>query len=78
MAGQAIEEAAFDFENLVELNLPDLSCITQDWPHLHDKLQEIIANRKWTTLETKAKRRLDLAKFRINSQVSIPQMAGSN
>ena len=68
MIGQSLEEAAYDYQSVAALTLPDLSCTEDNWlrniVHLHDKI-----SRKERSLLVEQKFLVDLSKFRVEAEV---------
>ena len=66
--GRATEEAAYDFQGVMGLNLPDFQCIP-DWLENDLPALQIILSREEKDSLTKQKSLIDLAKFRVNAEV---------
>ena len=68
--GRATEEAAYDFQGFMSLNLPDFQCIPDWLENDLPGLQTILSREEKNSL-TKQKSLIDLAKFRVNAEVHI-------
>ena len=74
MAGQALEEAGFDFGGFIGDPVPDLSCVDQflrnpDLHNLRDKVQK--TTQRDSSLMDKQKLQMDLSRFRADAEVRV-------